>query len=204
MKRAPIVFIAAAIVFAAIGAVNIAESSSHLEKMVISAERNGTTVNLSWPAVAGAAKYEVYAHHEGTGWVRLGGDNLTATSTSHTNATPGYRYFYTGRAVASDGSVGDDWADYVSVTIPADATAGPTATPTPTATPEAAATPDTSDYCTLIGYAPADQPWPDISVPLIGNETLANYRSTFGENLEDLSILQVDLLADGYIRIGNY
>lgn len=217
MKRATVVLIVAAILFAAIGVVTFAQSNSNLEKMVISAARSGTTVNLSWPAVAGAVKYEVYAYHESTEWVKLGGDSLTATNTTHTNATPGNRYYYTGRAVASDGSI-SDWADYASVTIPSDATAGPTvtptltatpdpagtATPTPTATPEAAATPDTSNYCTLIEYAPSDQPWPDISVPLIGNETLANYRSTFGENLDDLSILQVDLLADGYIRIVYY
>lgn len=209
MKRPLFVLIGSAIVFAAIGVVTIAQSN--LAKMVISAERNGTTVNLSWPAVANAVRYEVYAHHESTGWVNLGGGNLTATNTSHTNATPGNRYFYTGRSFASDGSI-SEWADYTSVTIPADATSGPTATPvptgtataTPTAIPEADATPDTSEYCTLIAYAADDQPWPDISVPLIGNGTLANYRSTFGENLDDLSIVQVDLLADGYVRIVYY
>lgn len=81
----------------------------------------------------------------------------------------------------------------------------PTApTPTATATPNPAATPDTSKRCTLIRYAPEDEPWPDISVPLINNVTMAAYRAKFGENLDDLTILQVELLDDGHIWILYY
>ena len=62
------------------------------------------------------------------GYWKIGGDNLTATSYTHTDVEPGKTYVYIIRAGLTGGGV-TDWSTRVAAVIPA-----PTATPTPTPT----------------------------------------------------------------------
>jgi len=190
------------------------DQTTTLDKPVVTANQSGTAIKLSWKAVSGASRYEIWAwKNESEGWYALD-RNFSGTSYTHFDVTAGTTYWYAVRAANDDNQV-SPWSDYASATAPAqtgggeatatpEPTATPTVAPTATATPNPAATPDTSKSCTLIRYAPEDEPWPDISVPLIQNATMAAYRAKFGENLEDLTILQVELLDDGHIWILYY
>ena len=93
----------------------------------LTAELTGVAVKLSWDAVAGAARYELWYWTNADGWHQVGGDNLTATTFTHNELEIGKTYFYTVRAVNSANTVGE-WSDQVPVTV----TAPPSATPTPT------------------------------------------------------------------------
>ena len=84
---------------------------------------DATTVELSWPPVEGAARYEVWAwDNEDDGWYDIGGDNLTGTTYTHENLTAGTTYYYSVRAVDASGVWGD-WSEDVPATP--DALAGP-------------------------------------------------------------------------------
>ena len=96
----------------------------------LTAELTGVAVKLSWDAVAGAARYELWYWTTADGWHQIGGDNLTATTFTHNELEIGKTYFYTVRAVNSANQVGE-WSEQVPVTV----TAPPIATPTPTSTP---------------------------------------------------------------------
>ena len=49
----------------------------------LTAELTGVAVKLSWDAVAGAARYELWYWTSADGWHQVGGDNLTATTFTH-------------------------------------------------------------------------------------------------------------------------
>ena len=98
----------------------------------LTAQDTGGAVELSWTAVAGAVRYELFYWTSAEGWKQLGGDNLTATSYTHSDPEVGTTYYYTVRGVNAAGQ-GGPWAEYVPVTISAGQAA--TATPTPTSTP---------------------------------------------------------------------
>ena len=110
----------------------------------LTAQDTGGAVELSWTAVAGAVRYELFYWTSAEGWQQLGGDNLTATSYTHSDPEVGTTYYYTVRGVNAAGQ-GGPWAENVPVTVSAGqaATATPTstadsaltATPTPTSTP---------------------------------------------------------------------
>ena len=113
-----------------------AQQDSSLAPPTLSAHATGNGVELSWTAVSGAARYELFVWESPNGWRQLGGSTLTATSYTHTDAAGGTLYWYTVRAVNAAGQSGP-WAEYVTIT-----TGGPlpqtlTPTPTPTATPTA-------------------------------------------------------------------
>ncbi len=115
----------------------------------LTAQDTGGAVELSWTAVAGAVRYELFYWTSAEGWQQLGGDNLTATSYTHSGPEVGTTYYYTVRGVNAAGQ-GGPWAENVPVTVSAaqGATATPTATadtaltatPTPTSTADASLT----------------------------------------------------------------
>ncbi len=110
----------------------------------LTAQDTGGAVELSWTAVAGAVRYELFYWTSAEDWKQIGGDNLTATSYTHSDPEVGTTYYYTVRGVNAAGQ-GGPWAENVPVTVSAGqaATATPTstadtaltATPTPTSTP---------------------------------------------------------------------
>ena len=76
-------------------------------------------VQLSWNAVPGAARYELSTWWaRDPGWQSLGGDNLTATSYTHTTVTAGTTYYYSIRAVNTDGETSAWLQPYPTATLP--------------------------------------------------------------------------------------
>ncbi len=98
----------------------------------LTAQVTGGAVELSWTAVAGTVRYELFYWTSAEGWQQLGGDSFTATSYTHSGPEVGTTYYYTVRGVNAAGK-GGSWAEYVPVTISAGQAT--TATPTPTSTP---------------------------------------------------------------------
>ena len=81
---------------------------------VLTAEPAGAaTVELSWTAVDGAARYELWAWDSVNDWYGIGGDSLTGTTYTHANLTAGTTYKYAIRAVDANG-VGGVWSTNVS------------------------------------------------------------------------------------------
>ena len=76
----------------------------------LSAQRSGaSTINLSWTAVSGAARYQVYSWDAVDEWTRLdgGADNPHTTTTfSHTGLTANRLYYYQVYAVNAQGDRG--------------------------------------------------------------------------------------------------
>ncbi|MXX25353.1 MAG: fibronectin type III domain-containing protein, partial [Caldilineaceae bacterium SB0668_bin_21] len=103
---------------------------------VLSATAGTSQVDLSWNALPGASRYELWAWDSENGWEQIGGANLTGTSFQHSGASSGVTYTYTIRALAGSGSPGP-WSQYVEVTV---ADPSSTSTSTPTSTPSSTAT----------------------------------------------------------------
>ena len=97
------------------------------------ATENGT--ELSWTAVTGATRYELWAWESVNSWQQIGGDNLTDTTYTHEGAAAGATYYYTVRAVNAAGET-SAWSQYASLTVPQDQQ-GPQPAATPTSTPTA-------------------------------------------------------------------
>ena len=97
---------------------------------VLTTEVIGNSVKASWTAVTGAARYQLYVQDRsvGTYW-KIGGDNLTDTTYTHTDVEAGKTYVYIVRAVLTGGGT-TDWSTRVAAIIP-EPTATPTAIPTP-------------------------------------------------------------------------
>ena len=104
-------------------------------------------VELSWDALAGAVRYQLWFWTSAGGWQQIGGDNLNDTTYTHTGIEVGTTYFYAVRAVNAVNEVGP-WSEYASVTVTAPQSSTTTPTPTPTATPTPTPTP-TSTSSTL-------------------------------------------------------
>ena len=73
-------------------------------------------ITVSWPAVATATSYEIWAW-DGT-WTQLmnNGAAITGTSHTHTGLTAGRTYYYQGRAVNANGTM-SAWSAQVSATV---------------------------------------------------------------------------------------
>ena len=71
---------------------------------------------LSWDAVAGAAKYELWAWEESAYWFRLDDGSLTDTTYNHTSLTIGNTYYYVLRALSADDKEGL-WSDQAEATV---------------------------------------------------------------------------------------
>ena len=146
---------------------------SHLPAPALTARASAAVIDLSWDAVDGAARYELWIWWgEDTGWQQFGGDNLTATSYTHTKITPDVTYYYQMRAVDAAG-VASPWSQQVSAVVtqeqPPDATLTPTASPpsVPSATP----TPIASPTSTTVPV-PAATPTATPPVPLLTHSLL--------------------------------
>ena len=108
-------------------------------KPVITAQLVAGAVELSWEAVPGAARYDLWTWTTAEGWQQLDDGSLTGTTFSHIDLAAGTTYFYAVRAVNAAGQAGD-WSEYASAAVPVPP--APTATststlmpsPTPTAT----------------------------------------------------------------------
>ncbi|GEM_PF-2823872 len=87
----------------------------------------GNVIELRWTSILGAARYELLAR-VGSNWEQLDEGALTGTTFTHTGLSDGTTYYYSVRAMAADGPLGE-WSETVSATA---STAPP---PTPTATP---------------------------------------------------------------------
>ena len=96
-------------------------------------------VELRWQAVQHAVRYELLVWWDGApDWKRIGGDELTGTSYTHSDVTAGTKYFYTIRAVNAAGETSGWLQDYPTATALA-TTGAATSTPTATLTPSATA-----------------------------------------------------------------
>ena len=102
-------------------------TDSTLATPTLSAEAGESGVALSWTAVQGAARYELYTWTKADGWWEIGGDNLTATTFTHADATVGTTYYYSVRAVNADGDE-SDWSVFVSATAGSFALSAPALT----------------------------------------------------------------------------
>ncbi|MDE0464152.1 MAG: fibronectin type III domain-containing protein [Caldilineaceae bacterium] len=120
-------------------------TAAALNAPVLTAEATEQGVVLSWEAAAGAVRYELATYWDAvTGWQGIGGNNLTGTTYTHTDVTPGTKYYYSIQALNAEGETSGWQLDYpTAIALAAAATTTPTATPTPggaTSTPTPTAT----------------------------------------------------------------
>ena len=87
----------------------------------------------------GAKYYDLRSYTVAGGWQRLGGENLTGTTFSHTGLTAGTTYYYWVRGIRGPGNV-SPWSTRMHATVPLPQSPTPTPTTTPTAAPPAAQT----------------------------------------------------------------
>ena len=70
-------------------------TSETLAVPALTARATGTnTVELSWTAVTGAVRYELWAWDSATRWQQLGGGSLTGMTYTHTGVMAGTTYYY--------------------------------------------------------------------------------------------------------------
>lgn len=62
------------------------------------------TVELSWNAVSGAVRYDLWAWTRADGWAQLDEGDLTGTSYAHNRLKAGTTYYYAVRAVDANGA----------------------------------------------------------------------------------------------------
>ena len=84
----------------------------------LTAEAAGSEVEVSWTAVAGAARYELWVWDSVNGWRQIGGNTLAGTTYTHSDVTAGTTYYYQMRAVNA-GAETSAWSDLVPATVPA-------------------------------------------------------------------------------------
>ena len=140
----------------------------------LTAQAAAGAAELRWDPVDGAVRYELWYWTSEDGWQQIGGDNLTATSYTHTGLEAGTTYHYAVRAVNAADEV-SAWSEFVPVTVTAPQSSTATPTPTPTLTPTSdpstlsTATPTpTSDPSTLSTATPTPTSTPaPLSVPAL-------------------------------------
>ena len=87
-----------------------------LASPILQATVSGRSVELSWTAVAGAARYALWAWESVNGWRQLGGENLTGASLTDSEVVPGTVYYYAIRAVNAEGE-SSAWSAYVHASV---------------------------------------------------------------------------------------
>ena len=126
-------------------------------------------VELSWTAVEGAARYDLWTWWDNEiGWQSIS-DNLTGTTYTHTEVTAGTTYYYAIRVLDAASEAVSAYSDYASATPLPETQATATATPTPSATaptPTATLTPTLTLTPTPSAAAGAALPPPPSSLGL--------------------------------------
>ena len=109
---------AAAATAAATATATATATAMTLSVPALTAEAAGSVVELSWTAVGGAVRFELWVWDRVNEWQQHGGDNLSGTAYTHSDLTAGTKYYYTIRAVNAGGET-SDWAPYPSAGAPA-------------------------------------------------------------------------------------
>ena len=145
----------------------------HIAPPVLSATAGVNQVTVSWPAVAGASTYEIWARTGDGDWSQVDGGSLSGASTSftHDQLTAGTLYYYTGRTVPTSGHK-STWAPQTSATVLA-----PSGVPALTAAPAigkielswSAVT--GADSYHLITWTDGQADWERIGDPITGTVT---------------------------------
>ena len=89
---------------------------------------------MRWDKVDRAKYYDLRSYTVARGWQRLGGENLTGTTFSHTGLTAGTTYYYWVRGIRGPGNV-SPWSTRMHATVPLPQSPTPTPTTTPTCSP---------------------------------------------------------------------
>lgn len=127
MPRVRILFVAAAVLvtifwlFLFTDRVSQAQTTSAAvpDAPVLSAEAGEDAIVLSWTAVSGAARYELWAWWDSdTDWVQLDDGELTGTTFRHVDVAAETTYYYLVRAVSESGEPGA-WSEQVAATLEA-------------------------------------------------------------------------------------
>ena len=133
----------------------------------LTAQAAAGAVQVSWNAVAGAARYELWAWTEADGRQRLDDGSLSGTTFNYVDVEVGTTYQFTVRAVGPAGEL-SEWSAWVPATVtqPSSSTATPTPTTTPTAdvTGTATPTPDTTPTPTTTPETVQPPPPPALDV----------------------------------------
>ena len=131
------------------------------------ASASESAVVLSWNAVPGAARYELWIWwRDDTGWQKLGGDYLTADAYTHAGIIPGVTCYYQARAVNADGVTGP-WSQQVSAEPSQVPPTGAASTPASSPSPAPSASPTLSTES-----SPASTPTATPLVPLMTHSLL--------------------------------
>ena len=88
-------------------------TTSTLSTPTLSAQAGENGVNLSWTSVQGATRYQLWAWNSVDDWQEIGGDSLTGTTFTHTDATADTTTHYTVRALNAESET-SAWSDYAS------------------------------------------------------------------------------------------
>ena len=96
----------------------LAQQPAPLPAPELIAQPADRAVELTWTEVTGAVRYQLWSwRNEETGWVQIGGDNLTGTSYTHSNLVAGITYHYQIRAIDADDQNGE-WSERITATTP--------------------------------------------------------------------------------------
>ena len=96
----------------------VPQSQSSIAAPALTAEAGTGQVTLTWQAVTGAVRYELWVWWDSaTGWQRLDSGNLTGISYVHDGLAAGTTYHYAMRAVDANG-VTSALSEYASATVP--------------------------------------------------------------------------------------
>ena len=135
-------------------------TASTLLAPALTVQATENAVEVSWEAVSGAVRYELWVWTRSGGLQRLDDGSLTGTTYTHPGLTVGTTYHYTARALNAAGEV-SEWSAYVSATVTASQSSTATPTPTSTASTLSTATPTpspTSTASTLPTATPTPSP----------------------------------------------
>lgn len=140
---------------------------SALAPPALTASASESAVVLSWKAVPGAARYELWIWwRDDTGWQKLGGDYLTADAYTHAGIIPGVTCYYQARAVNAAGVTGP-WSQQVSAEPSQVPPTGAASTPASSPSPAPSASPTLSTES-----SPASTPTATPLVPLMTHSLL--------------------------------
>ena len=155
------------------------ESAAALPAPTLTAEAKGpNAVELTWTAVAGAARYNLALYTVADGHQRLDDVVAPATTFTHTDRTAGTTYYYWVRGVSASGEKGD-W----SARMEATASDEQSTTATPTATPASNTTATPTTTATLAPTpTPTPTPPPAPAAPAQRAALVALYQATDGDN----------------------